>query len=93
MVLNAYVSGGEKKGMPRRFHKQADFNIAEIERIKKVQGDKTDYRFFREAILDHVSRTETNQSKPSGSPQGSGKPEKGAGSSNERDPEGSTDIW
>jgi hypothetical protein len=40
--------------MPRRHHTQADFNQVEWEKIKKVQGDKTDYRFFRECVMEYV---------------------------------------
>lgn len=44
--------------MPHRVHKQGDFNKEEGERIKRVQGDKTDYRFMREAILKYVGEAE-----------------------------------
>lgn len=53
--------------MPRRFHKQADFNVAEMEKIKKLQGDKTDYRFFRECVLNECSRSETPRKEQGGS--------------------------
>ena len=71
--------------MPRRFHKQADFNFQEIEKIKKVQGDKTDYRFFREAILDHVSRTETPRKESS-------RPESGQNSDQNRGTQGGNEA-
>jgi hypothetical protein len=44
--------------MPRRYHKQADFNEAEMEKIKKAQSNKTDYRFFREAVMYYVGESE-----------------------------------
>jgi hypothetical protein len=44
--------------MPSRHHKQAVFNDKEYEKVKKVQGDKTDYRFFREAVMYYVGEAE-----------------------------------
>jgi hypothetical protein len=44
--------------MPRRYHRQATFNEDEIQKIKKVQGTKTDGRFFREAVTYYVREAE-----------------------------------
>ena len=53
--LSRYKLG---KYMPSKGHIQAVFNKKDMERVKKVQGDKTDYRFFREAVIYYVERAE-----------------------------------
>ena len=44
--------------MPRRYHRQATFNEDEMEKIKKVQGVRTDDRFMRDAVFEYVRESE-----------------------------------
>lgn len=81
--------------MPRNFHKQACFNAAEMERIKKVQGVKTDYRFFREAVMERVDR-ETVKPEPGSGVKSVGSKQEGNRSENDGNSasnEAGTDIW
>lgn len=44
--------------MPPRHQIAAHFNEKEWEKIKKVQGTKTEYKFIREVVLEYVREAE-----------------------------------